>query len=33
MSDYGDELRWRLETLKVMFEDGKMKIAEHLFET
>ncbi|MEP3443139.1 MAG: hypothetical protein ABJN72_16810 [Sulfitobacter sp.] len=30
MSDYDDELRWRLETLKVMFEDGKIKIAEHL---
>ncbi|WP_424177147.1 hypothetical protein [Yoonia sp. TsM2_T14_4] len=29
---YDDDLRWRLETLKLMFEEGKIHIADHLWE-
>lgn len=29
---YDEELRWRLETLKVMFDEGKIHIAEHLLD-
>lgn len=29
---YEEDLRWRLEALKLMFDDGKIHIAEHLLE-
>jgi hypothetical protein len=31
-AQYDDDLRWRLEVLKVMFEEGKIHVAEHLLD-